>query len=255
MGARREGSGKTSAIMTKGRPAGNGSAGVTRGGASAAARWPCSRAWVAYLFRHRLPSPQLPVRLTRAAILSLLALAATGTSAAAQDSPLLLEVSGGVAIPNGSFADGTAAGEGAETGAAFGVGFTLRRSERIAFYLGFDQQRFGCEPAGCSAGGSYTATGFDLGLRFAIVPGERFEPWIRASAITTRVETGDLPDPNAGVSSLGWGAELALGVFLGTDWIGVTPTVAYAFVDTDLPGGDTLGLRYLTAYLGLTLPF
>ena len=195
------------------------------------------------------------MRHIRAAILSLLALAATVSPGTAQDSPLLLEISGGAAIPNGSFADGSATGEGAETGPAFGVGFILRRSERIAIYLGFDQQHFGCEPAGCAEGGSYTATGFDLGLRFAIVPGERFEPWIRVAAITTRVETSDLPDPNAGVSDLGWGGEVALGAFVGTDWIGLTPTVAYAFVDSDLPGGESLGLRYLTAYVGLTLPF
>ena len=80
-------------------------------------------------------------------------------------------------------------------------------------------------------------------------------PWIRAAAITTRVETPDLPDPNAGVSALGFGGEASVGVFIGTDWIGVTPTVSYAFVDTDMPGGDPLSMRYLTAYLGLTLPF
>ena len=107
-------------------------------------------------------------------------------------------MSGGAALPTGSFADGSETGEGTEAGVAFGVGFTLRRSDRIGIYLGFDQQRFGCEPAGCSSGGSYRATGFDLGLRFDILTGERVVPWIRAAAITTRVETGDLPDPRRG---------------------------------------------------------
>jgi hypothetical protein len=195
------------------------------------------------------------VRLIRAILVAAIACTASAVPGTAQDSPLLLEINGGAAIPSGSFADGTSAGEGTEAGAAFGVGFTVRRSDRIAFYLGFDQQHFGCEPAGCSSGGSYTATGFDLGLRFDILTGRAVVPWIRAAAITTRVETPDLPDPNTGVSELGFGGEVAVGIFLGTDWIGVTPTVSYAFVDTDLPGGEALSMRYLTAYLGLTLPF
>lgn len=195
------------------------------------------------------------MRSLRAVALVASVLALGADRGAAQDSPLIMEVDGGVAVPYGSFADGSGTGEGADAGVAFGVGFTLRRSDRVGIYVGFDQQRFGCEPAGCSDGGTYIATGFDLGLRFDLLTGGPVVPWIRAAAITTRVETSDLPAPDAGVSDLGWGAEVSLGVFLGSDRIGVTPTVSYAFVDTDLPGGDPLGLRYLTAYLGLTLPF
>ncbi len=196
------------------------------------------------------------VRPTRVVALLLALNGATAVRpAAAQDSPLLLEAAGGVAVPLSSFADGTGPGEGAESGVALGVGFTLRRFERIGFYLGFHQQRFGCQPAGCSSGGRYVATGFDAGVRIAPFTGETFVPWIRLAAVTTRVETGDLPGPDSGVSDLGWGGEAVAGFYLGTDWIGVTPSVAVATVDTDLPGDSTLGLRYLTAYLGVTFPF
>lgn len=180
---------------------------------------------------------------------------ASAVPALAQDSALLLEVSAGAAVPVSSFADGARTGEGAETGAAFGLGFTLPRSDRIALYLGFDQQRFGCEPAGCTDGGTYVATGFDVGLRFALLTGDTFVPWIRVTGITTRVETRELPDPNQGVSELGWGFEAGAGAFIGTSSIGVNPMVTYSSVNSDLPGGDPLGLRYVTASLGLVLPF
>ena len=180
---------------------------------------------------------------------------AVATPAVGQDSALLLEMNVGAAVPMSSFADGTETGEGAESGVAFGLGFTLPRSERVALYLGFDQQRFGCEPAGCSEGGTYVATGFDVGVRFALLTGKAVVPWIRVTGITTRVETRDLPDPNQGVSELGFGFEAGAGAFIGMSRIGVSPMITYSSVNSDLPGGDSLGLRYLTASLGLVLPF
>lgn len=177
------------------------------------------------------------------------------TPVVGQDSALLLEMNVGAALPMSSFADGTETGEGAESGVAFGLGFTLPRSDRVALYLGFDQQHFGCEPAGCSDGGTYVATGFDVGVRFALLTGRTVVPWIRVTGITTRVEARDLPDPNQGVSELGFGFEGGVGAFIGTSRIGVNPMVTYSSVNSDLPGGDSLGLRYLTASLGLVLPF
>jgi hypothetical protein len=185
----------------------------------------------------------------------LLGCAAVPHAVGAQNAPLVLDVTGGIAIPVSSFADGTAPGEGADPGAAFGVGFTLPRSDRIAIYLGFDQQRFGCEAAGCSEGGTYVATGFDLALRFALVTGHMAVPWIRLGAVTTRVETKDLPGSGAGVSDLGWGGKAAVGVYVGWEWIAVQPTLTYSSVDSELPSGESLGLRFLTPSLGISFPF
>jgi hypothetical protein len=188
-------------------------------------------------------------------LVALIAAAAIAGSAAAQDTPLLLDVTGGVGIPVSSFADGDGPGEGAEPGVAFGVGFTLPRSDRFALYLGFDQQRFGCEAAGCAEGGTFVATGFDLALRFALLTGHQAIPWIRVGGIATRVETRDLPEPDRGVSDLGWGGEAAFGVYVGWSWIAVHPMVTYSTVDARLTGGSTMGLRYVTPYLGISFPF
>ncbi len=181
--------------------------------------------------------------------------AAGATSAVAQDAPLVLDLTGGLSIPVSSFAEGTAPGEGAEQGAAFGVGFTLPRSDRIALYLGFHQHRFDCAPAECADGGTYIATGFDVGLRFSLVTGHMAVPWIRLAAATTSLETRDLPAPNDGVSNLGWGMEAAVGVYVGWDWIALQPMVGYSAVTPELPGGEGLALRYLTPSLGISLPF
>jgi hypothetical protein len=195
------------------------------------------------------------VRSSFALFVGALGCLAVVTPAVGQDSALLLEMNVGAAVPMSSFADGTETGQGAESGVAFGLGFTLPRSERVALYLGFDQQRFGCEPAGCSEGGTYVATGFDVGVRFALLTGTAVVPWIRVAGITTRVETRDLPDPNQGVSELGFGFEAGAGALIGTSRIGVNPMVTYSSVNSDLPGGDSLGLRYLTASVGLVVPF
>ncbi len=196
-----------------------------------------------------------PLRSHRLALcLAVCALAAS--RAHAQPSPLVLEVHGGVAVPTGSFADGASAGEGTEPGASLSVLFALPGSGRRGFYAGFSQHRFGCESAGCAAGGRYVATGFDAGLRFALLRGHRVMPWIRLGAITTRVETGDLGGENAGVSGLGFGGEVGAGLYVGgSSRVALNPGLRYAFVDTELPGGGTLAMRYLIAQVAVALAF
>ena len=202
---------------------------------------------------HRAHVPALHRSLRAAALGGGLALFVAPVGA--QDSPLLLDVDGGVALPVSSFADGRGRGEGTEAGPTLEVGFTLPRSDRFALVLGFHQQRFGCGPAGCGAGGTYVATGFDLGLRLALLTGDRVVPWIAGAAVTTRVETGDLPAPDAGVSKLGWGVKGVAGLWVGNDWVALQPKVSFTTVDTELPGGSTLGLRYVSATLGVSFPF
>lgn len=168
----------------------------------------------------------------------------------------MLDLRGGMAVPVGSFADGVRTGEGTTAGPTLGAAFVLRRSDRRTVYAGFNQHRFGCVDAGCAEGGRYVATGFDVGMRLALLPGRTFVPWIRLGAITTRVETADLPSPDAGVSDLGFGGEAGVGVYIGPNsTVALNPAVTLSAVNSELPGGTTLRLRYLTATLALVLAF
>jgi hypothetical protein len=186
---------------------------------------------------------------------ALAAATTTVTPVTGQDTPLLLDVDGGMVIPVGAFADGSGPGEGTEAGPALELGFTLPRSDRFAIQLGFHQHRFGCEPAGCAADGEYVATGFDLGLRFSLLTGHRVFPWISAGGVTTRVETDALPAPDAGVSKLGWGVKAGAGLYIGLGWVAVHPKVSFGTVESELPGGGTMGLRWVAATLGVSFPF
>jgi hypothetical protein len=159
-------------------------------------------------------------------------------------------------VPTGSFADGTARGEGVAPGPSFGVSFALPGSGRRTLYAGFSQHRFACEDAGCAARGRYVATGFDVGFRFKVLRSGVAIPWVRVGALTTRVETEDLGAPDVGVSKLGLGAEVGAGVYIGGgSTVAINPGVRFSAVDTRLPGGATLGMRYLVADIAVVIAF
>ncbi|HET9949962.1 MAG TPA: hypothetical protein VFQ22_13655, partial [Longimicrobiales bacterium] len=186
---------------------------------------------------------------------ALLGCAAGPARAAAQESPLVAEAHVGVAAPVGSFANGSGAGEGAGPGLSFGVDFALPGGGRWTPYVGFAQHRFACEDAGCAAGGRYVATGFHGGVRVALVTGHALVPWVRAGAVSTRVEAGDLLGAGA-VTELGIGGEAAAGVHIGAaSQLAVNPSLRFVAVDTDLPGGPRLAMRYLVADVAVVLSF
>ena len=195
-----------------------------------------------------------PHRSTAFLAAALLALYAPGL--AGQESPLILEVHGGLAAPIGSFRDGSGDGEGAAPGASLSVDFVLTGQGRRGLYAGFSQHRFGCEDAGCSAGGRYVATGFDVGFRFKLRREGDAIPWIRIGGITTRMETDDLGGANVGVSDLGFGGEVGAGVHIGgASPLAISPGVRFAAVSSTLPGGSSLGLRYLVVQVAAVLAF
>jgi hypothetical protein len=168
----------------------------------------------------------------------------------------VLEAHGGWAMPLASFGSGTRVGEGTGPGASFGVDLALPGGARFVPYVGFAQHRFACEAAGCPRGGRYVATGFHGGYRLVPLPGRAVLPWIRLGVVTTRVETEALGDPNAGVSKIGVGVEAGAGVHVGGGrTLGLNPSVRLAAVNSDLPGGSLLRLRYLVAGLALVLSF
>jgi hypothetical protein len=198
----------------------------------------------------------LPHRTPVVLALALCAWASPTRSLAAQDAPLVLEVHGGAAVPLGSFANGSDAGEGVSAGSSLSLDLLLPGTGWRGLYAGFSQHRFGCEDAGCAGDGRIVATGFDVGVRLALLRGQSFVPWIRIGAITTRVETDDLGDPNLGVSKLGFGGEVGFGVLIGSrGTLGLNPGVRYALVGTELPGGSTLNMHYLVAQVAATLAF
>jgi hypothetical protein len=198
----------------------------------------------------------LPHRIATLAAFVGLTVASSAPGATAQEAPLVLEVHGGVAIPTGSFTDGAAPGEGFDAGPSLSVAFLLPGSGWRGLYAGFSQHRFGCEEAGCPVDGRLVATGFDVGIRVAVMRGRPVTAWIRVGAITPRVETVDLGPPDGGVSWLGFGGEVGAGAHLSlSDSLGLVPGVRWAFVGTELPGGSTLDMRYLVAQLAATLSF
>lgn len=191
-----------------------------------------------------------------AVALALAALLGSPEGAKGQGAPLTVEGRGGMAVPLGSFADGSRVGEGTDAGPAFGFEVVLGSAGRRSLYAGFAQLRFGCGSAGCPAGHRYVATGVNLGVRLAVAPGRRVNPWVGLGATSTRVESPGVTGSPAGVSELGVGAEAALGLFVQAGrWVAFTPAVRLARAGTELPGGATLALRYVVADLGITLVF
>ena len=177
-------------------------------------------------------------------------------AAGAQDASLAVEVLGGGAVPVASFASGDAVGEGTDTGASFGVLFTMTGRGRRTTYFGFGQHRFGCVDAGCPTDGSYVATGLDAGFRIKLLQRGSVLPWVSLGGLTTRVESPGLPGSPSGVSSLGYGGAAGAGLYIGSGHaVALNPQVRFATVGVDLPGQSRMTLRYVVATVGLVLAF
>ena len=173
-----------------------------------------------------------------------------------QASPLVLEIHGGASVPVSSFADGARVGEGTAAAGSFGLDLAFSGSGWRTLYVGFSQHRFGCQDAGCSAGTNYIATGFDVGLRFNLWSTGPVAPWIRLGAVTTRVEVPSFANIEEGVSALGLGGEVGIGLYIGTSSpIALVPGIRATAVNTKLPGGSLLHMRYVVADLALALSF
>lgn len=194
----------------------------------------------------------------RSLVLSAAAAAAMAVPhvATAQSSPLVLEVRGGASSALARFRSGSGIGEGAGSGPSLEVAFILSGQGRRSTYLGFSQDRFTCARAGCPADHSFIATGVEGGFRFSLCTRCSVAPWVRIGALTTRVESAGVPGSPAGVSRLAFGGDAGLGVYLGA-WRSVAfdPGFRVAAVNTRLPGGALLRMRYVVFDLGLVLAF
>jgi hypothetical protein len=176
--------------------------------------------------------------------------------ATAQSSPLVVEVRGGASTALAHFRSGSRVGEGARSGPSIAVAFVFSGEGRRSTYVGFSQERFACAAAGCPAGRPFIATGLDGGFRFSLCTRCSVSPWLRIGGLTTRVESAGVPGSPAGVSRLAFGGEAGFGVYVGA-WRSVAfdPGLRFAAVNTRLPGGSLLRMRYAVLDLGLVLAF
>jgi hypothetical protein len=178
-------------------------------------------------------------------------------SVSAQASPLVLEVGGGAAIPVGALRSGHGPGQGTSAGASFDLDFAVSGAGRRTVFVGFSQHRFGCSAAGCAAGAEYVATGVDLGVRWSLLTSGPVLPWLGVGALTTRVELPPMQQFPAGVSALGLGGDVGLGVYIGASRaVALNPSVWLRAVNTGLGDGrGALRMRYLVANLAVALAF
>ncbi len=196
------------------------------------------------------------VESARIALLVISVSAVLAPDAAAQAPPFVLEVRGGASIPIGSFADGARPAEGATADRSFGMAFGVTRTSTRTTFVGFSQHRFACEDAGCDTDGSFVATNVEIGMRFNVNLHRHVIPWIRVGGLTTRVELGDHPDYPDAVSSLGYGGEIGAGVYLGAAGpVGLSPGVRVTAVNSGLPDGGLLRMRYLVADVAVVIAF
>lgn len=177
-------------------------------------------------------------------------------TAQAQAAPLVVEIRTGASIPVGSFAGGSGIGEGVGSGFSMGLDFAMSGSGRRTWYAGFSQHRFACVDAGCPHGGHDVATTLDAGVRVSLLTRGSVIPWIRLGGITTRVESPGVPGSPQGVSRRGYGGEAGLGVYAGA-WsaLAFNPGVRFQAVNTELPGGPVLRMRFVVVDLGFSLAF
>lgn len=195
-------------------------------------------------------------------ILALLFLTLPG-AAAAQLSPVQLEVNLGAAVPVQEFS-GPEGFEGeAGMGTSFGVHFVVTE-RRLSWYAGFSEHRFACPADTCVKAEEIVSTGWDVGVRLNLLRGP-VVPWVRAG-LAAYISRGQFVVPPSaepsGVlvseSDRGWGFEAGAGILISiAPRFALNPGVRYASVDPTFAGSDLgrLDSRYVVADLGLVLVF
>mgnify|MGYP006280013445 CR=1 FL=1 len=208
----------------------------------------------------RRPHRKAPRRVLRlplgSCLVAFLSLGALPAGGAGQAAPLVVEARVGAAVPALSFADGSRAREGVEAGPSFSVEIGVSGSSRRTFTVGFSQHRFGCGEPECAGDRPYVATGMNVGLRLNLRSTGDVIPWLRLAGRSTRVELPARGERPAVASELGFGGEVGAGLYVGTfRSLALNPGVRLAAVNTGLPGGGLLRMRYWVADLGVSLAF
>lgn len=175
--------------------------------------------------------------------------------AEAQVPRLVAEARVGAMIPSGSLANDAPEG-GARSGPSFGAGFGYAVRGGLYLRAGFSQHRMECD-GGCRGLGTLTATGFDLGLRYAFDAG-RVLPWLGVGALPYTVEgaEGQGPDGVRPLSRHTWGFEGGVGmnIVLSTH-VHLSPAVRYLALDPRFPDEIQVEMRGWVADVGLVWAF
>src|SRR5687768_14055983 len=134
-------------------------------------------------------------------LLAALAGLALAVPARAQETPLVIEIRAGAALPVGSFRTGPDRGGAIATAPSFGLHFLYRGPSGWGPYVGFSQHRFDCAADGCP-GAQYVATTWDIGAQRTLGGWG----WLRAGVLFGRLEQ------ELATSSLSMGAEAGAGL-------------------------------------------
>jgi opacity protein-like surface antigen len=206
----------------------------------------------------------------RPAVLSMLAaLALVAGQAQAQDIPISIDASLGVAFPLGNLAGDleSETGLGASTGFGFRLGGAYWFTPQVAAYVGYSRYSFGVEDEEFEELGAnvdWVDSGIVAGVRFALFgmdDAAQFSPWIEAGiASRTLALNVSAGGGSARVSfdrTLGF--EAAGGVSIGlAERLALSPAVRYVHfspdaIDPEEPLRGTI--RHLAAEIGFSYRF
>lgn len=185
-------------------------------------------------------------------------LLAFGAEAAAQISPLSVQLRVGGSVPVEEFRETTPEWPGgAGEGLSFGLDFSYAPRWWFVPYIGFSQMRFSCPAAGCGRETDLVSTGIDVGARIVFHPG-RIAPWFRGGLISYRVE-GTAPALVGAAEvvsdrSVGFEAGGGVAIRIRPNLV-LAPGLRYAETSPDFDGLGPLSMRYLVADVGLVLGF
>lgn len=167
---------------------------------------------------------------------------------AAQSSALSLDARAGASLPVASFGDEAG---GLSVGPSVGLGLVYVLGPRSGVRLGFSQERFGCGSDACAAGDELVYTGWEVGGRFVLTTAFP-RPWIRLSALFSRVESHEMIGNGERLSDLSAGFDAGFGVEVSVgSRASITPAVRYAWLDTRFPGRRLLRMRWVVVDLGI----
>lgn len=176
-----------------------------------------------------------------------------GSTGAAAQGMLGVEVRGGAAFPTGDLKDLM----NAETGVSYGVTATLQAIPMLGIYAGYERAEFGVDDA-LDADASLTDQGFAAGGKLSLPLGATgLGPWVRAGAVYNQLSgdsdsaQGTFEDERKLGFEVGAGLTFPLGMV-----VSVTPGIRYRTYGSDRSvGGDNLNVSYLVADLGLSFGF
>lgn len=177
----------------------------------------------------------------------------------AQEGSFAFQLRGGWTAPVSDFRRGDGSWQGsAGQGPNFSIGFTFPAPGPLGAYLGFGQRLFECDPSVCPEGEDWTATGFDVALRWVVGDGG-LRGWLQGGLHTSRLE-GKITGPSGKGTGLtsdgGSGIEVGLGALVSIGRrTSLVPGIHYGWGRVPFPERPSVRLRYIVFDLGILMGF